>query len=891
MARRSWRALLVLLPLLAFPLLADEPEIRPLSEVERVAVEDMAQYLSRGPQAVYDELAAASPLRKLSQHDALEEIEVRLGPPNGATWELQTVSPVIAEKTAVFNVSYPSGLDETVMLDLVPENGGYRITMPRILAEVSPNPPIFPAEPESVSQEEKPSNGAGMALALGLGTILLSVGAAFLRGSNRPLAVAMTITAIAAVATGIAIAVVRDDRFTFHRPAVEASVVPHEKPDVLRLATLLPLRRAMIAGDGSVAAAFKKVAIGGVYRDIASLWKAQADLQQLHSVDVATTLRHFPTPSDIPLVEVLRARLAFSEAKEVDTVVAYERAISLGPARDALWLEAAQALTTLGFTERTEDFLKRLHRLGSRNADVYYETALLHATKNREEAAEAALRTAWNLRPAERADIIRSGAFWATLRKGSDKNVVSLSDAAEATFAAPDVTKRAISLPTDAMPRVSGNYLHITVGQQELAVPGGAALAPVGTPVVDAGLWHRTEEQRSLADLEQLVASARSPGAFTQPMLGKRVERCADALANHNRWADLVRLTDGLSPKAENIPTDLFFLRDTALQRMNRMIEAKQLLADLAVSRTLQRKNDPAVQERLGEMLASVDLWDASIKLLAKAGQQRRGAMIDDRIRQIQMNKRLATKYATFSSPHFEIHYPDEASQNFAKESARILEAELTRLQKWVPTPNFQPVVVNMLWWDEFRSTYTGNDFILGFYQGKITLPLVGVRSFSPPIVALMSHELCHAMIAQATNDQAPHWFHEGLAQRIEMVPYHANAFNMYDDDRLLSISLIDDIITGSPDPDMIGEGYIESQTIIRFIEATYGQAGVGKVLAAFREGATTDEAILKLSGVDVAQFDTKLRAWGRAEQKVFENTDIISYETSGDDALVRRDL
>jgi hypothetical protein len=151
-----------------------------------------------------------------------------------------------------------------------------------------------------------------------------------------------------------------------------------------------------------------------------------------------------------------------------------------------------------------------------------------------------------------------------------------------------------------------------------------------------------------------------------------------------------------------------------------------------------------------------------------------------------------------------------------------------------------------------------------------------------------MSHELCHAMIAQATNDQAPHWFHEGLAQRIEMVPYQANAFNMYDDNRLLSISLIDDIVTGSPDPDMIGEAYIESQTIIRFVEAEYGAAGVAKLIAAFRDGATTDEAIARLAGSSVADFDTKLRAWGRNGRKVFENDDITRYDTT---ELVRRDM
>jgi len=196
-----------------------------------------------------------------------------------------------------------------------------------------------------------------------------------------------------------------------------------------------------------------------------------------------------------------------------------------------------------------------------------------------------------------------------------------------------------------------------------------------------------------------------------------------------------------------------------------------------------------------------------------------------------------------------------------------------------VPLQHFDRVVVNVVWWDEFRSTYTGSDFILGFYNGKITVPLAGAVRFVPPVVGLMSHELCHAMISQATNDQAPHWFQEGLAQRIEMRPYHANAFNMYDDNRLIAMSLLDPVLKMSSDPDVISEGYIESQTVIRYIEATYGEAGIKKMLDSFRNGATTDEAIQQLTGKSLAEFDVNLRSWGRGSARVFENPEPVHYE------------
>src|SRR5204863_848294 len=125
--------------------------------------------------------------------------------------------------------------------------------------------------------------------------------------------------------------------------------------------------------------------------------------------------------------------------------------------------------------------------------------------------------------------------------------------------------KRPIALPPDAHPSLSGDYLHVQIGQQELAVPGGAELAPAGTPVVDAGAWSRSEEEKALQDFAQLAAVARSAGAYTQPLLRRRIERCAGALALHNRWQDLLQLTDGISAKSENVPTSVLFLRDIAL--------------------------------------------------------------------------------------------------------------------------------------------------------------------------------------------------------------------------------------------------------------------------------------------------------------------------------------
>src|SRR5260221_64302 len=739
-------------------------QVRPLSEGERAAVQTSAAYLSRGAEAVYEQLAPSSPLLKLRKEDALAEIETRLGPPAGATFELQTVVPALKDDTAAFTISYPSGIDETAVFEMTPDN---RIANLRILAEPSLNAPPFPPEKATDTTAAEPENGPShVPLLLGMLAAFLGIVAASILKLNATAAKSILAVCVLLAAGGGWLGLHDDPRL---EAAPKAAPATAEKT-YPRIGSLLPLRRILAAGVGDVDAAYRQVAIGGFAKDVATLWKAQYDLQQMKLPEGERALKALPSPSATPLPEILRGRAAFEQAKEINT-------------------------------------------------------------------------------------------------------------AGEATFASANISSRPIVLPDGALPRVSGDFLDVAIGQQELQVPGGAVLAPQGTPVVDAGLWERSEQQKGLQDFTQLLSIAHSSGAYGQPLLRRRIVRFASALAEHNRWNDLLQLTEGIDPTAEHVPSDIFFLRDVALQRAKRIPEAKLLLGQYAQSPVLKRKNNQQLYAEIGEMLAQLDEYDAAVKLLDRATNARQSPFIDSEVTKVQMNKRLATKYNTVTSPHFVIHYPDDVSEAFAKQMADVMESELKRVQKWVPVPNFQPTVVNMLWYQDFRDAYTGGDFILGFYQGKITVPLAGAPDFIPQALALLTHELTHAMLDQATNGQAPSWFHECLAQRTEMAPFKPNAFNMYNDSKLLSVSVLDAVLHGSPDPEMIGEAYIVAQTVIRYIEATYGQAGLAKMIAAYREGATTDEAIQRLSGVSVAEFDTRLRAWGRTGTKVFENKEFVSYE------------
>lgn len=847
-------------------------DVRAVSDAERAAVEIAIQYLGTGADAVLGRLSASSPIRAIPDALRATEVETRLGPPEGATWELITVVEALQNKTAAFDVTYASGIDETVFFDLVREGDQWRVQDVRITAMPVPGAPIFP--PVAAASTDK-SAARQVDLYAGLAGMLAAVltfVAIFLIRVRGFAGRAMFLAAFVLGAAAVFVAVRNGERFRVTFPENAQSAKGEER----RLSRLVALRNAIAAGGNDVGETLAGIPREpGYLSDVIRTWKAQWDFRQGKLDEVERALAEFPLPSRIPMVEILRARLALARNDSIGAAVAYERAVNLGPGRDALWLERTSALVHAGFDDEAKRELKRVAKLGSREAGIYYTTA---AMATEPEDCELLLQRAWSLVPAERSRLVASGVLWSLVRRRGP-TMIDLSAPQEATVLSPSVSTRAIALPPNAEAAVSGELLQVAVNGAEVFVPNGACLAPQGTQPVDAGRWSRKFDERALRIVPTLLTTPPPLASYMQPALRDRIANAAAALANRNRWQDVVTLTQSIATKSEFVPPELFFLRATALQHLDRDAEAKSLLVELAGSPVLERKRDATVLQRLGDMLASYDMYDLGIRMFERARAIRDDGYSELRVTQIGMDKRLATQYTIYKSPNFEIRYPSDVSIATAAGIAKVLEGELQRMQRWIPVPSFNPVVVNIVWWNDFTQVYTGSEDILGFYTGKITLPLAGISELHPAIVALITHELAHAMLAQATNDQAPHWIHEGLAQRMQMIPYSPNAFNMYEDDKLLAVSVLDAVLTTSRDSDMVGAAYIVSQTFVRYLEQRVGEAGMRALIAKFAAGATTAEAIEAVCGAPLADVDAAFRTWGRTEKRVFENPPPVRYD------------
>lgn len=841
---------------------------RPLSEAERAGVSLVSEFLARGPEAFYDALSANAPLRTLTRDQALAEISVRVGPQKDVQWALQTAIAPAAQRVAVFSVLFPSGIDEVVTLEMRKAGAKWQLVNVRTSAE-----PYGAVGFQSRAQRPTTPMASfefSVAPMLVLPACVLALLAVAVYPDSRlrgGLALGISV-ALVLVACGGVLVVQR-------RAPVVVDVKPVPRPaGFFMLASLQPLRNAMVMG-GAVPSPSPGVGDPSVHA-VDVVWRARMYLEDKRYAGVRATLRGVPGVELSPMAGTVLARAFFQEGNSESAVVAYERAQRTGIGHDVPWVEGAVVLAGLGYDERAFAAFQDALKMGTRDPSVYYALSMLLAMDGKEDESAAMFLRAWRMRPLERSDALSLRMLWRVFRTREVDAVLRLHSAIEETASTP--CAGGIEVPEPLPAEVSGDYLLVRSDSSELHVPGGAGWAPKTCRVIDAGVLRRREEEAALAQREVTQARLGSAAAFAEARFRTRALLTAKTMADRNRWNDLITFTSALNAADERVPMELLIHRGTALSRTGDLDGLRRLVVSLLKNPIIRRSQDANALVAVADLVAILNLHDGAIGLLAKAQKEAELPAIPFRIQRLAIERELTKTGGVHRTKHFDLRYPATADRAGVFRAGEVLEAELLRMQKdWLPLPQFRRTVVNILWYEQFAA-YAGSPFVLGLFTDEIFLPIAGVTEFSPEIVALMSHELMHAMLTQRTNDGAPRWFQEAFATHVEMVDESPNAFVRFERDHLLSVSVLDAAVE-TPDPELVGEGYAIAATVLRYLEARGGRGVHGRLIDAFSRGATTEDALREVTGLSLADLDAQARAWAFAQPADFPGQIAVRYD------------
>ncbi len=872
---------------------APDPGPRPLTGAERRGLELALAYLDGDVAAWWEALSGSAPLRALGREAAIAEIAARCGPRDGTRWELVNVPAARAHDTAVLAVVYPSGVDETLYLEFVEEEGSWRLASLRALAEVAS---LAPAEEPALAAGAEEGSGARsgpprqrLPATLLLVLAALAAGAVWaLRRGRSPSARAVPAAAAFALvllAGSVALRLSRRAPEPVRSPPV---AVTERGP--LRLAPLAELRASIASGERQrVETAYRELTAAGSTASVAALWRADFALSVLDLDRVEEMLAELGADAPPVAANLLAARLHFLRGDEIKAVVAWERALEEGVHHDGVLLEGAQALRLMGFEGPARRLVDAALAAGTRRAEIYYLVAELEVMDQRPYEAERQFLVAWKLQPIERDEVLSDPVLTTLLDPiGPIYDLFRLDQAAEPRFVAPPARpSRPLALPAGADPRLSGSQLDVRLPVARLLVRGGREVAPRGTPVDEAGAWRRAEERQALADFEGLADAVRAAEGTLDPALRRRLELAVASLERDRSWERLVELTDGLGPMIERLPFGLLRSRALALRRLERNEQARDLLLEISLTASAGRRRDPETLYLLSDVLASLGRYESALALLRKADRLLPHPANFIRERELQIENDLAIEFYRHRTPHFEIRYPKGGS-HVAGLIGEVLEAERRRLRRWIPLERSATTEVHLLSYQDFLDSYAGGAELLGLFDGRIRVPLADIWSLHPIIVAILSHELAHAMIAQHTRDRAPHWLHEGLAEQVEMVATRVNPMADYErSGRLLAFPVLEKVLEGFPQDFLVATAYDEAAWAVRYLEAVHGVGAIHRLLAAFAGGADTAGALASALGVGVEDFDRQMREWWLNRAPAVWTSEVKRYDR--EEPLVRR--
>ncbi len=229
-------------------------------------------------------------------------------------------------------------------------------------------------------------------------------------------------------------------------------------------------------------------------------------------------------------------------------------------------------------------------------------------------------------------------------------------------------------------------------------------------------------------------------------------------------------------------------------------------------------------------------------------------------------------KYATIKTDHYELRYDPAKDKVLAEFVAEYLEQTHAMLKGqfgYEPPGKTEFEVFNSH--DMFSGRVVGLPDLhtIGACTGRVVaIASPQAKGVSKPFNwgRVIRHELTHVFNLSQTDFQCPHWLTEGLAVRNEQMARPALWTTILRDklaaDELFNLDTVMLGFVRPRGPDEWTLAYCQSQLYVEYLTKTHGEACVGRLLDAYRDGLDTAAALKAACGVDKAAFEKGYRAY-----------------------------
>ncbi|HXH28967.1 MAG TPA: tetratricopeptide repeat protein, partial [Candidatus Polarisedimenticolia bacterium] len=200
------------------------------------------------------------------------------------------------------------------------------------------------------------------------------------------------------------------------------------------------------------------------------------------------------------------------------------------------------------------------------------------------------------------------------------------------------------------------------------------------------------------------------------------------------------------------------------------LAQGQDLYARSTLERALvEHPDDPDLLTLVGDVYDSeerpqdaLDAWEKAQSIHPQEGVRRR-------IDKLRREQSVEGDYRRAEAAHFTLMYDGaRGGENLDDAILSYLEQQFTTLVTTFDYYPRQPIVVIVYPLRQFHEATLAESDVAGLYDGKIRVPIGGLKRLDAEAKQVLLHELAHAFIAGKSLGTAPRWLHEGLAQQIE---------------------------------------------------------------------------------------------------------------------------
>ena len=253
-----------------------------------------------------------------------------------------------------------------------------------------------------------------------------------------------------------------------------------------------------------------------------------------------------------------------------------------------------------------------------------------------------------------------------------------------------------------------------------------------------------------------------------------------------------------------------------------------------------------------------------AIAALRKSLELRPNDRARELLERIERESRTEADFRQQESSHFTLRY--EGSQTADALRTQVLEALESDYRALANDLGATPknIYVSLYTDEAFFDVTHAAAWTSALNDGKIRIPISGVKAVTPEMASVLRHELTHSFVAQITHGRAPGWLNEGIAeleQGLSTGAFGPRLAALYASGRQVPLNQLEGEFQGYSSAEA-SVAYAESLAAVEYIRATYGMSDLARLLQRLGEGQSVESALRSTVHAGYAELETEITSY-----------------------------